>query len=119
MSFIPAVLLINNLSEYVVLGVGRDEVVVFQLGQHDVVIDAVHVLVEVEHVPVVVLEQQLGPCYRFLAVLLKHLHEIVPLAEVIADGLGQRVDLIAQYDIGQEENPLLIDYLGIFYLNDS
>ena len=71
-----------------VLGVGRDEVVVFQLGQHDVVIDAVDVLVEVEQVPVVVLEQQLGPRDRFLAVLLEHLHEMVPLAEVIAGGLG-------------------------------
>ena len=74
-----------------VLRVGRDEVVVFQLGQHDVVIDAVHVLVEVEQVPVVVLEQQLGPHDRFLAVLFEHLHQMVPLAEVISGGLASEL----------------------------
>ena len=77
------------------MGVGRDEVVVFQLGQHDVVIDAVDLLVEVEQVSVVVLEQPLGPRDRFLAVLLEHLHQMVPLAEGISGGLGQRVDLKA------------------------
>ena len=36
---------------------------------------------------------------------------MVPLAEVIADGLGQRVDLIAHYDIRQEEQPAAAELL--------
>ncbi len=41
---------------------------------------------------------------------------MVPLAEVISGGLGQRVDLIAQYDIRQEEQPAaakLMDSSGL------